>query len=159
MKIQIANTQKLCSQAQSILNLMNLDSGTSVTFQIPHKIPPECVVHTVRSYTHESMPTRVIFHTDSDAGESELNVIRSDTPPTLIAASPVISEYREMARKILDASPHLWLHTNGEWWSKSDVTLHAAPPPCLASTHDRVFMIGIVDASQITLEHVTLRMP
>jgi hypothetical protein len=156
--MQFANTERLCRQAHAILNLMQLDVGTAVTFQIPHKLPPECIVCTVRAYTHEYLPAKVIFHTDSDASEAELNVIRSDAPHTLIAASPVDSEHRDMVRRILDATPHLWLQTDGGWWSKADVTLHSAPPlrnQC--STPGRVFMTGIVNASQHMLQHVVLR--
>lgn len=156
--MQFANTERLCRQAHAILNLMQLDVGTVVTFQIPHKLPPECAVGTVRTYTHEFLPAKVIFHTDSDANEAELSVIRSDAPHTLIAASPVDSEHRDMARRILDATPHLWLQADGEWWSKSDITLHSAPSSRnQRSTAGRIFMTGIVDASQHMLQHVVLR--
>ena len=157
MHIPFADVQKLCNQARSILNLMPIDAGSSVTFEIPHRIPSRCDVGTVRRYTHESLPTKVIFHTDSDANMSELSVIRSDTPHTLIAASPTDYEYRDMARNILDGSPHLWLQTDGEWWSKSGAMLHSAPLCDLVHrTPQRVFMTGIVDANQNTLQHVTL---
>jgi hypothetical protein len=140
-----------------MLDTMPINPGTNVTFQIPHKIPSLCIVDTVRSYSHEYLPTKVIFHTDSDAGVSELSVIRSDSPYTLIAASPIDSAYRDMARKILDSSPYLWLQTDGEWWSKSDVILHSAPLcDTVPHTRQRMFMTGIVDAKQNTVKHITL---